>query len=342
MKSIPGSASLNEAGDTYVYNGPLTDRETQDDFSFYAQDTWRWKPTVTLTYGVRYQYTLPMSPANSAFSTITTTDACGVSGVVSGAASADGSTTRFCNMFQPGVFLNPTAPAPTYVNYSKGNKGYNTDLNNLAPLGGVAWRPNVQSGWVRKLLGDPELATINGGFTRSYVRNKLDNFRNVYLAGPGASIPASRSTSSTAFPLVDTAAGQTWPILFSEKNRLGEPPFNSVPAYPYPASPTIVNVGGMTGVCTNCSSSANLFNPDIQVPWTDSWNVSLQRCDHEGHGVRGSVPGQSQLRCVDPGELGRDKLDNGLEPPARDRRLHGWRHRGQSHGRLVQRANGAG
>jgi hypothetical protein len=30
-------------------------REWQDDYSFFAQDVWRWKPTVTVT-AVRYRY----------------------------------------------------------------------------------------------------------------------------------------------------------------------------------------------------------------------------------------------------------------------------------------------
>jgi outer membrane receptor protein involved in Fe transport len=160
VSSISGTGYLNEAGTEYVYNGPITGREWQDDYSFFAQDVWRWKPTVTVTGGVRYQYTLPMNPANSTFTTISLTDACGASGIGQG-ASADGVKDRFCNMFQPGTFGNPTAPLPSYVLYTKDNKGYNTDFNNLGPIVGIAWRPNVQDGWMRKILGDPELATIN-------------------------------------------------------------------------------------------------------------------------------------------------------------------------------------
>ncbi len=60
VSSITGTGYLNTAGDDYVYNGALYRKETQDDYSFFAQDVWRWKPTVTMTVGVRYQYTLPM------------------------------------------------------------------------------------------------------------------------------------------------------------------------------------------------------------------------------------------------------------------------------------------
>jgi outer membrane receptor protein involved in Fe transport len=84
---------MNDAGDAYVFNGDLTRRETQDDYSFYAQDQWRWKPTVTITAGLRYQFTLPVKSAVGNFTTMTPTDACGPSGL------GEGPGGRFCNMF---------------------------------------------------------------------------------------------------------------------------------------------------------------------------------------------------------------------------------------------------
>ena len=33
---------------------------------------------------------------------------------------------------------------------------------------------------------------------------------------------------------------------------------------------------GANGLCSPCQS-AWIFNPNIEVPWTDSWNVSFQR-----------------------------------------------------------------
>ena len=62
-------------------------------------------------------------------------------------------------MFNPGVLNNPNQ-VPTYVRYEPNNKGYTTDKNNFAPNVGIAWRPNVQEGWLRRILGDPEMATV--------------------------------------------------------------------------------------------------------------------------------------------------------------------------------------
>ena len=247
VSSIAATGRLNSAGDEYVYNGELFRAETQDDFSFYAQDVWRWKPTVTFTLGLRYQYTLPMSSKNGVFTTITAEDSCGPSGFGSG-PSADGATDRFCNMFRPGEFLDPTAPAPTYVQYSAKTKGYNTDYNNFAPNVGVSWRPNVQEGWLRTLLGDPEIASVAGGYSRSFNRERLDTFLNVYNGNPGQTVPATRSTACTTacapgqFPI---ALPGEFPVLFRETDRLGPPAFQTTPL-PSPLSWTIDVTAGST------------------------------------------------------------------------------------------------
>ena len=258
VSSIAGTGRMNDAGDAYVYNGDLTRRETQDDYSFYAQDNWRWKPTLSITAGLRYQFTLPVKSAVGNFTTMTNSDSCGVSGLGAG-PTADGAKDRFCNMFQPGVILNPGV-VPTYYEYTTDTKGYETDLNNFAPNVGVAWRPNKQDGLWRKFLGDPELATVSGGYTRSFARPQLDQFLNVFNGNPGQTIPLTRSTSTGAFPLV--LAGESWPILYSQKSRLNAPTFDPTPVFPLTAS---------------FSSGAWTFNPTIELPYVDSWNVSFQR-----------------------------------------------------------------
>jgi hypothetical protein len=130
----------------------------------------------------------------------------------------------------------------------------------VAPNVGIAWRPNVQSGWLRQVLGDPEIATINGGFTRSFNRERLDRFLDIYNGNPGQTVPATRSSSSTAFPLV--LPGESWPVLYSQTSRLGAPAFQTTPQFPLPAA---------------FGNGAWIFDLKIEIPYTDSWNVSFQR-----------------------------------------------------------------
>ncbi len=57
-----------------------------------------------------------------------------------------------------------------------GHADYKTDWNNFAPNVGVAWRPNVQGGWLRTLLGDPEQATCARDTAVAYDRQGMGIF----------------------------------------------------------------------------------------------------------------------------------------------------------------------
>lgn len=248
---IGGFARLNEDTNQYAYLGPRTERVRMNELGLFAQDSWRLTPTFTVNYGVRWELQLPMQPGNDSFSMSTFADLCGRSGLGNGGGG------RGCNLFQPGVL---TGINPTYVQYDAGNPGYDTDWNNFAPNFGVAWRPNVQDGWLRTLLGDPEQATIRGGYSVAFTRERIDRFTGLFASNPGAAIAATRAGSQNNLVL----PGESWPLLLSERDRLGPPPFPLVPAYPLAPSLT-------------AGDDINIFDPAIQVPSTRSFSVGVQR-----------------------------------------------------------------
>jgi hypothetical protein len=248
---IGGFARLNEDTNQYAYLGPRTERVRMNELGFFAQDSWRLSPTFTVNYGVRWELQLPMQPRNDSFSMSSYADLCGLSGVGSGVGG------RGCNLFQPGVLTGIT---PTYVQYDSGNPGYDTDWNNFAPNVGVAWRPNVQDGWLRTLLGDPEQATIRGGYSVAFTRERIDRFTGLFAANPGAAIAATRGAAQANLVL----PGETWPVLLSQPARLGPPPFPATPQYPLTPSIT-------------AGDDINIFDPAIKVPSTRSYSIGVQR-----------------------------------------------------------------
>ena len=251
ITAINGTARLSEATNEYEYLGPRTERVRLNEVGLFAQDAWRLTPTLTLNYGLRWELQLPMQPLNDSFSMSSFADLCGRSGVGNGPGG------RACNFFQPGTL---TGISPQYVQYDSGNPGYETDWNNVAPNVGGAWRPNVQDGWLRKILGDPEQATIRAGFSIAYIRERMDRFTGLYSANPGAAINANRTGNQSNLVL----PGETWPILLSQTSRLGPP---SIPSRPvYPLIPSLVN-----------GDDINIFDPAIKVPNTRSWTIGLQR-----------------------------------------------------------------
>ena len=253
--SLPGTGRLNVEGTEYVYNGHIIREERMDEYGLFLQDSWRIRPNLTMNFGLRYEVQMPFVPTSGTYTMSTLTDLCGPSGLGSGPGG------RACNMFNPGVLNNPTVQ-PTYVRYDPGNPGYNTDFNNFGPSVGISWRPNVQDGFLRKLLGEPELATFSGGYTRTFNRERFDTFTGTFGNNPGATTPATRGTGATNFPLV--YPGESWPILLRETNRLGPPDHIKTPTYPIVAS------------FANGNDIA-IFDPNIEIPYTDSWSVGFQR-----------------------------------------------------------------
>ena len=75
----------------------------------------------------------------------------------------------------PGSPLN-AAPAPTYKRYVARSAPFSLDANNYAPSVGVAWQPNVETGILRKMMGDPALATVRASYGRSFNTGGLDGY----------------------------------------------------------------------------------------------------------------------------------------------------------------------
>ena len=81
ISSLPGTGQLNNEGTEYIFNGPARDSERQDSYGLYAQDSWRWKPNLTVTAGLRYQLQMPMIPTIGRFTGSQLRDVCGMSGI---------------------------------------------------------------------------------------------------------------------------------------------------------------------------------------------------------------------------------------------------------------------
>jgi hypothetical protein len=142
---------------------------------------------------------------------------------------------------------------------TRGTLGYHTDWNNLAPSVGVAWRPNVQHGWLRRLLGDPEQATLRGGYAVAYERQGLGVFTGQFGANPGSTLSLTRNLNTGL-----VGRGESWPVLLRETNRLYNASFPENPTFPIPIRP-------------NRADSIEAFHPDIEIASARTWTVGLQR-----------------------------------------------------------------
>jgi hypothetical protein len=250
--SIVGQAALDPKTNKYVAYGPRRREGALDTYSAFAQDSWRMSPTVTLTAGLRWDLQRPFSAGNSTMTTVAMADFCGVSGL------GDGGKYSKCNFLHPGS--TGGVVTPTFTQLTKGSLGYTTDWNNIAPSAQLAWRPNAQAGFWRTLLGDPEQATIRGGYSIAYARQGMSDFTGVYGGNQGSTISLTRSGSLGNLVL----PGESWPVLLSQSSRLADQGFNESPTFP-------INVRAAR------ADSLNGFAPDLKIPAAHTWTVSFQR-----------------------------------------------------------------
>jgi hypothetical protein len=248
--SVTGQAALDAETNKYVAFGPRIRAGQISVFGMFLQDSWKVRPTLTLTGGLRWDVQTPFSAANDVMSAATMASVCGISGL------GPGGTSSKCNFLQPGA---SGGVYPEFIQLTQGTEGYQTDWNNIAPSASVAWRPNVQDGFLRTLLGDPEQGTLRAGWSVAYERQGLAEFTSIYGPNPGSTLSLTRDTNTGLVP-----PGESWPVLFSQKDRLYQAPFPESPTFPILAR-------------ANRADSMYAFAPDIQVGRAQTWMIGFQR-----------------------------------------------------------------
>lgn len=252
VASITSQAVLDGNTNRYTELGPSVLPGGIRVYGAFVQDSWKVRPTLTVTGGLRYEVQTPWQSHSSVMSAVTMQSICG------GAGLGDGGQYSKCNVLKPGAPLN-AGSAPEYIQLTQNTAGYDTDWNNFSPSVGVAWRPDVQGGLLRTLLGDPDQATFRSGYSVAYERQGLTRFTGLYGSNTGVSKSLTRNASLGLVP-----AGESWPVLLSQTARLYPAPFDESPTYPIP-------------VRANRADSINAFAPDIQVAKVQNWMVGFAR-----------------------------------------------------------------
>lgn len=260
VTTITGNVALEPDG-KYHYLGTTFDNHHLDEFGLFFQDQWRVSSTMTLNYGLRYGMQLAGVPENENYTMGTFEDLCGVSGVGSDAYGVG----RGCNLGKPGTLTGSTT---TYDLFTRKTKQWNSDTNNLAPNLGIAWRPNVQAGWLRQVLGDPAQATVKGSFSVNFNSEGTDRYRNVYTANPGRTRSANRNEANgnLVYP------GESWPVLMVQTNRIGPPNVcaGAVTAACYPD-------GLVTPFTGTTADSVAVFERNLSSWYSRQFSVGFQR-----------------------------------------------------------------
>ena len=260
VSTISGTARLDQNTGQYVYNGSSHQEGRLRELDLFIQDSWKAKANLSLNVGLRYAIQLPFYAKNGSYSTATPNDVFGVSGYRPG-CDLSNATVDTCNLFRPGVLEGTVT---TYQNFGKGVAAYDTDWDNLAPSVGVNWTPSADDGFLRTILGEPGDTSLSFGWARAFERHGMSDFTGVFGNNPGLTVNANRNTGNGNLGPV--------PLLLRDSSSLGPPPpcTGAVTAACIPEGPTYP-------IPATTSGSVNIFDPNIQVPYSDSWTVGFAR-----------------------------------------------------------------
>jgi len=257
VSSIGANAAINPDTNKFEYLRATFQEGRLGDYAFWIQDAWRPRPDLTFNLGLRWQLQTPFQALNASYSSSTLEDAWGWSGLAPTCTNASAVNPTDCNLFKPGPLAGKAVTE--YYAYEKGREAYNMDWDNFAPSLGAAWTPSSEgTGWFARFLGDPGDTVFRAGWSRAYQRNGMGDFTGRLDDNPGLTITATRNEANGNI----IEPGGSAPILLRETGRLGAPAFQQDRVYPM----TDINTGDV-----------GLFDPNIQVPFADTWSAGWQR-----------------------------------------------------------------
>jgi hypothetical protein len=140
----------------------LEARTTLRAYNFFAQDSWRIKPSITLTYGLGYGWQTTPQEQNGQQTFIADHDT--GDSIINGLQYIQAKEAAA----EAGDVYNPTLSYIPIRSSGRSNV-FNVDYGDWAPRASVAWNPKFDSGFMQRLLGDRK-TVIRAGYGIAYDR----------------------------------------------------------------------------------------------------------------------------------------------------------------------------
>ena len=142
--------TFNKVGDLQAPGVPTKRDFATQAYDMYVQDSWKIKPQLTLTLGLRYSLERPVYETQGY--QVQPTVPLGTYFQQRQAAASQG-----INFSDP-IVINLSGPA------NGGKPMYNWDKNNFQPRISAAWSPNYSTGLLHAVFGNSGKSVIRGGF----------------------------------------------------------------------------------------------------------------------------------------------------------------------------------
>lgn len=273
--TVDGQPLPNLTGSRRTYN--------YNEFEIYAQDVWRIRPSLTLTYGLRWEYHavpyeangfegLPDQNFDQLFATRVNNAANGVGGL----------------------------GAEPLISYNLGGKAnhapgyYKPDYNDFDPRVGIAWSPSFSHGFLGSVLGDRKTSIrLGGGIVHDRVLQTLSFVLNEasFIFDSSATLPFGTNGDPDGSLLNDPR--------FTDFSSLPAAP--APPVITHPSTPFVDSNGIPFGTQTGASFLA--MDQNFRTPYEYTASFGIQRELPHGFIVEANYVGRFGRKLLAQGDF---------------------------------------
>ena len=275
--------NYNRDGSTLPQGSPVVRHFAENGYETYIQDTWKVKPTLTLTFGLRYSLFSPPWETNGL--EVTPTESLNTWFNARAAANTNGT---------PSIAIAPVA-----FNFSGpangGTEGYyGWDYKDLGPRVALAWSPGFENGLLSSIFGGAGRSSIRAGFGIVYDRigeGLLDTFDQNGAFGLSTNIPNAAASETVACTPRVTGLNS-----IPQLDNCGAPIFVQAPTpnypEPYPSNPA----PGSEAIAWGLDSH-------IKTPYSYTLDFSVQRQLPSGFSLQVAYVGRLGHRLLAQDDL---------------------------------------
>ena len=253
ISDVVANYNLDRNGVAQPQGAPVKRNYGLNWYEFYGQDTWRMKPNITLTYGLRWSF-FPAPWETNGLQTSPTY----------GLGTQFNQNVKNMNQgigygAQPPIMFNLGGPA------NHGPGFYPLEKTDWSPRISIAYSPRPSGGLFKKIFGDNDKTVIRAGFSRVYDRAGfalLNSFDQIGSAGLTTTIQNTCCTFgvTSAEDLPRVTGINTIPT----QNLNGVPFLLPPPPPSWPQTPTVNAQANLWGT-DNTMKSPHAYTADFSI-----------------------------------------------------------------------------
>jgi len=188
VSDIVGNYNYDKSGGLLKPGEAVQRRYGLNWYEFYGQDSWRVRPNLTITYGLRWSLFPPPWEVNGlqASPTCVASQNPGI-GCPSWAYDLGTEFAHNAQAMTNGIGYDQT-PLVSFILGGPGNPGpgfYHFEKSDVSPRFAFAYSPRPQAGFFKKLFGEGDKTVIRGGFSKVYDRSGMQLLSTFDENAPG-------------------------------------------------------------------------------------------------------------------------------------------------------------